>query len=137
MKDIIVVNITGLGVFPRMVSGAARLPTSLRKAMEETVLWANQDIQKQHYPGHGYVTGTLRRSYHTRVTSYRHGSAQTTPASMSAAASGPRLGQKIFYAPSVERLYGMVASTKARLPKVAVGIYQRHLGRLARRITGG
>jgi len=134
MTDLVVVRTTGLDVFGRMRRESILTPKDMQKALTEIALWAEDDIKSQHYKGHGRITATLQRSYGIRVESHTRASIETTPASMSANATGPRVGTRVFYAPYVEERYGMVDKTKTRLPKVAEQIYKKFTDGIARRI---
>lgn len=84
-------------------NAGAELPMRMQHAGEQVVEFAKQHIRSSLFPGHGYITGTLWRSYHGEVSTEAHG-------------AKVRVGSELYYAPFVE--YGtwkMVARIHFRI----------------------
>ena len=125
------IDIRGLEVFDRLMKAARDSSLVIKQSLKKVVLWAEDDIKKQHYFGHGKITGNLQRSWYSEVPTELMGRVGTTPASMSVA------GSKVFYAPYINKLYGFIPNTLARLPAIIGRIFGAAIDKLTRNVTGG
>lgn len=131
MREDLRIDIRGMEVFDRLTKAARDTPGAIKKALRKVMFWAEDDIKKQHYPGHGKVTGTLQRSWYSEVPTEVMGRVGTTPGSMKTA------GSRVFYAPFVNALYGFTIKTRNVLPKVIDKIFGTAADKLTKDITGG
>ena len=118
-----------------------RIIQGLAASVQEMHLQAEANAKRQLYPGHGLLTGTLRRSIHAARPNYSWGGDDVPPTANApergGRGGGPRLmsgkivgavGTGMRYSRRIEQLYGFMSQGYRQAAAKLDGILARHLG---------